>query len=51
MAIGYPCKTEYDMGSNCAFPYGGINHVRFKGTLSILFQNTPKAEANIRFKV
>ncbi|KFF12811.1 hypothetical protein IW15_08460 [Chryseobacterium soli] len=27
-----------------AFPYVGVSRIRFKGTLSILFQNTPKAK-------
>ncbi|KFF27202.1 hypothetical protein IW16_08075 [Chryseobacterium vrystaatense] len=29
---------------NFAFPYVGVSRIRFKGTLSILFQNTPKAK-------
>lgn len=49
MAIGHPHKKWMLQCSYCAFPYGGINRVRFKGTLSILVQNTPKAEAKIQF--
>lgn len=30
-----------------AFPYDGMSRVRFKGTLSIPFWNTPKAVANV----
>jgi len=30
-----------------AFPYVGINRIRFKGFVSILIQNTPKANSKI----